>query len=225
MSDINKNQRAFTIIELMIASMVFSVILLLVTTGVIRIGNSYYSGALRSRTQDTARNIIDEISRGIQFSGVNIRNTENLPSSPAYSLAINGSIYGFCVNNVSYAYIMDKKLTKNTSPGPDEVQYGLLSYDNNCSLSSDPADITNTATVAGLIAKKELLGLGMRVTDLEVRSTGSNNMYEITVGIASGADDLFNETGTAINKTCKSGAGSQYCAVSKLTTTVQKRLQ
>lgn len=222
MSDINKNQRAFTIIELMIASVVFSVIILLVSTGVIRIGNSYYSGVLRARTQDTARNIIDEISRGIQFSGVGVISTRPVVATdPGYAAATNGSVYGFCVNNIGYSYVMDKKLANSTAG--DTVRYGLIRYDSDCS-TFVPVNVADLAFAGGLTNQRELLGIGMRLSDLNVVFDSTSNTATITVGIASGDDDLFNETGTAINKTCKSGAGSQFCAVSKLTTTVQKRI-
>ena len=50
-------QKGFTVLELMIATTVFSVMLLLTTTGMIQIGKVYYKGLVTAKTQDTVRSI------------------------------------------------------------------------------------------------------------------------------------------------------------------------
>ncbi len=217
MKVLKTNQQAFTILELMIATMVFSVILLLVTTGIISIGKTYYKGALQARTQDTARNIIDEISRGIQFSGVVPIPTQpqNIASTPYPK---TGGVYWFCVNGINYSYILDRQL------GTD-INEAVISY-------SSPCASYNPSAVPNAFKPKELLGTGMRLTALNVESL-PNNSYRITVEVASGEFDLFsdlynNDTGIVgpdgLYDSCKSGAGSQFCAVSRLSTIVQKRV-
>ncbi|MEI6480789.1 MAG: prepilin-type N-terminal cleavage/methylation domain-containing protein [Candidatus Saccharibacteria bacterium] len=66
----NHTQNGFTILELMIATTVFSTILLVCTYGLIQIGNTYYKGATTARVQSVARSIVDDISYEIQFSTV-----------------------------------------------------------------------------------------------------------------------------------------------------------
>lgn len=220
------NQQAFTILELMTATVVFSVILLLVSTGIIKIGNAYYKSVLQSRTQETARNIIDEISRGIQFSGEQVR-VGDVYDAASDPYPKSGGKYGFCVNGTRYAYILNKQLATSPS-GADQVAATLISYDGAC----------NTFTVDNvtLTTGKELLGVGMRLTDLNIDDNGDTDAstFRITVGIASGEYDLLadkykNLDGTVgtdgLYDTCKGGAGSQYCAVSKLSTIVQKRVK
>ncbi len=65
-----KNSKGFTILELMIATTIFSTILLLCTYGLIQVGNTYYKGATTARTQAVARSIIDDISYEIQYGTV-----------------------------------------------------------------------------------------------------------------------------------------------------------
>ena len=222
MKFIKFNQQAFTILELMIATMVFSVILLLVTTGILQIGKTYYKGALQARTQGAARNIIDEVSRGIQFSGETVAFTTPL-NAAATPYPQPGGKYGFCVNGVGYAYIIDRQLARSPS-GSDQVSKTLISYGTPC------AGFTaqDVATVSG----RELLGIGMRLTALNVQSLG-NNTFAVTVEVASGEPDLFSDlyknidgsVGTdGIFDTCKTGTGKEFCAISRLTTTVQKRV-
>lgn len=205
---ISYNQRGFTIIELLIATTVFSVLLLLVTTGVLNIGKNYYRGTLQSRTQETARNIIDEISRGIQFSGEEVK--LKVPAG-----AIPGTQYGFCVNGVGYAYILDNPLDST-------ADQALISYPQSCSsfVLKSPAD------AALVIGNKELLGIGMRITELNVESIPSiSNTYKITVGVGSGDRELFDPPSPALSERCKIARDGHFCSVSKLTTIVQKRVQ
>jgi prepilin-type N-terminal cleavage/methylation domain-containing protein len=58
----------FTILELMIASAVFAVVLLVVAIGAISLTNSYYKGITSSDVQSVARAIMSEVSQSIQFS-------------------------------------------------------------------------------------------------------------------------------------------------------------
>ncbi len=216
MRHIAQDQKAFTILELMIATMVFSVILLLVTTGILQIGKTYYKGALQSRTQETARNIIDEISRGIQFSGVAAATTTPLDVA-ATPYPKSGGKYGLCINGTSYAYVLDRQLASSPSGG-DQADKALISYSGTCS-GFMPQDVSSASG-------KELLGLGMRLADLDVKLVlGTTDTYNVTVGVGSGEYDLFNTNGAGIHDSCKGDTGSQFCAFSRLTTTVQKRVK
>lgn len=64
---LDHNAQGFTLVELMIATALFSSILLLITFGLLSIGQNYYKGKNSARTQDVARRVIDEISQAIQF--------------------------------------------------------------------------------------------------------------------------------------------------------------
>lgn len=79
------NQKGFTIIELIIATTVFSVVLLLCTFGLMQIGNVYYRGITSTRTQNVTRNIIDMVSQDIELSDNGIIATN--PSVPSYFCA------------------------------------------------------------------------------------------------------------------------------------------
>ncbi len=217
----NTSQAAFTIVELMIATLVFSIILVLITTGLVQIGRNYYKGALQARTQDTARNVIDEISRGIQFSGETIKVTTPVGASPPYASAAPGSEYGICINGVGYSYIMDREVTAS--------QHGLVSYQVSGGCGSyTPVGVSTAITQPGA---KELLAIGMRVTDIEVIDnslTNSNNYtYTLKIGIGSGSSDLFtpNTVRNNIRDACKAGQGQEYCSISDLSTTVKKRVE
>ena len=193
--------RGFTIVELMIATAVFSAILILITTGVLYFSRSYYASINRSTTQNTARTIVSNISQAIQFTGVAIATTTD-----------TGSSY-FCAGGNEYAF----------KPG---VQYqGGTASVTNPGLYVVPA--TGCPSAAGLNyndpKSQQLLGKGMRIASMSVTKLG-NQLYSISLTLAYGDDDLLSAT-TGSNVACKSQLGSQFCAVSSLNVTVQRRLQ
>lgn len=201
---LKKQQKGFTIVELMIATLVFSVVLLVVTVGIIQITRVYYKGLNEAATQDTVRSITDTISQSIQFGGGEVSD-----------IRVAGATKRFCVGNTQYTFWPGKQLVDGI---PDiarsQVNQTLL-----------------TRTVAGCTADtppatsgRELLSPKMRVAELNVQQDATEpDLYKVTVRVAFGDDDLLNNPNST-KPTCKSTAGSQFCSVSELTTTVVKRI-
>lgn len=191
---LKKQQKGFTIVELMIATLVFSTVLLVVTVGIIQITRVYYKGLNEAATQDTVRSIADTLSQSIQFGGGDVTLV------PAKSF--------FCVGNTQYSYKLGQQFVDGAG------NYGLVS-----------------GTVPGcgggsnaLSSGREMLSPKMRLSELTVRQDANEpDLYKITVRVAFGDADLLNNP-TGTNPTCKSTAGSQFCSVSELTTTVVKRI-
>ncbi len=223
-----RTQSGFTIIEMLIATVVFSLVLLILSFGIIQIGRAYYKGTIQSRTQETARNIIDEISRGIQYSGETIMTTQPdslNPAScgPSYSSAKQGCRYGFCINGIGYDYIMDMQLDHQPVPDPaNQRPYVLISYPVSQGCNLGGYTVQSPAAASAFSGAKERLGFGMKLIELDVE--GSNNIYTITVGVATGQRDLFSPAAPSIGNTCKGSTGNAYCATSILTTTVERRV-
>jgi len=215
---ISTKQKGFTIIELMISTAVFSTILLVVLTSITQIGRMYYKGITTAQTQEVARTILDKISQEVQFSGQS--------SSPiaAYN-APNGVI---CIGKTRFFYVLNK-ISRS-------AQHAFwVDTDNNNSGCVVGAANMNVAqpTPAGNNGA-ELLAEGMRVVVLGATSSG-NNLWNIDVKVVFGADDLIESidaSGTTVSQvafpqftTCKgSQIGTQFCAVSQLTSTVLKRV-
>jgi prepilin-type N-terminal cleavage/methylation domain-containing protein len=193
---IKATQRGFTIIELLIATMVFSLILLLATYALLHVGNTYSKGTKLIAAQDTARSIIENISQAIQFNGMPL-----VP--PPAVLGPPGTLYCFSIGSVRYTFVYDQKLT--TTPGA----HGLVWDDSNTPCAGAVSWPAPPFT--------ELLGQRMRIAKLSITPAGGN-LYNLTVRVIYGDDDLI------VNDSCKSGAGSQFCAAAELSTVVQKRI-
>ena len=204
------SQKGFTIVELLISSLVFSLVLLTVTIGVIQITRVYYKGITESTAQNAARDALDTISQAIQFNGGEVSKTN--PSAP-------GNWATFCGGGQQFSYRLGYQLVDGTlTPGKHQTASALLMSPNS-SCSGNPGALTTG---------RELLGPKMRLANLQVTDQG-NNLYKITIRVVYGDDDLlFSPSGgtdTAADAKCKATAGSQFCSVSELTTTVVKRVQ
>lgn len=211
---ININKRGFTIIELMIALSVLSTILIMSSTIVINLGNIFTKGINQSNTQNTARNIMNEISSQLQLGGA----TPVIPG---------GNV--FCLGSQRYNYRPNVKLDGNSAS--DHVLWRDTLNNSGASTTTcqamaitgiaNPTDANSDLTVKGT----ELLSPNMRITDLII-TDNTNGSYTVTVTVAYGGDqtdppnDLVQRIGG--NTRCV-GSGSQFCAVSSLTQVVSKR--
>jgi prepilin-type N-terminal cleavage/methylation domain-containing protein len=211
--------KGFTIIELLISTVVFSMVLLVVAVGVMQFNRAYYGGITQSNTQNVARAILENVSQAIQFSGNAVTANDGNSNTP-------GSTYYFCAGGTQYRYLLGWQLSDNPSAALHQTYHALVIDNPNggCDNAGGIASI-NTASVSGT----ELLGVNMRLSHLSVTQvSGRPNMYKVEVRVVYGSDDLLkspsNGGPTAPDVACQTGAGSQFCAMSDLTTVVQKRV-
>jgi prepilin-type N-terminal cleavage/methylation domain-containing protein len=223
----DNNQHGFTIIELLIATAVFAVILLVVTAGVMTFTRDYYKGIIQSNTETVARTIENTLGQAIQFSPV--ADT----SGPWPAIVSSGNIHGYCINGTSYGYVLGEQLNPG---GSGNVTNQVL--------LANPGVICNDTLQATMVSTSpELMGENMRLAVLTIAPlTGTIGAYTINVRVVFGNDDLLcspNEIAGSCNTPaamssiadyqtpdlqCKGNTGSQFCSVSQLSTVVKKRL-
>lgn len=206
-------QRGFTILELLMATAVFSVVLLLVTSGIMQITRVYYKGVTEANTQSTARTIIDTVSQAIQFSGGDVTLT---PASPT-----PGADYAFCVGTQQFTYRLGWQVENGHDNANNQTWHALVqdSIAGTCGGAGTMPDLTQQ-TIDG----RDLVGEHMRLSDLDVELVGQN-MYRVRVKVVYGENDILNNP-TASDVSCKGQqAGSAFCSVAELSTIVVKRVQ
>ncbi|HEY8999430.1 MAG TPA: prepilin-type N-terminal cleavage/methylation domain-containing protein [Candidatus Saccharimonadales bacterium] len=212
---IKRSAAGFTIVELMIATAVFSVVLLLATSGLLQITRTYYKGVTEANTQNTARTIIGTVAQAIQFDGGTVQPTNG--SNPR-------TTYDFCVGNTRFRYYLGSELM--TSPTSVQTYHALLQDSAaGCTSGADGSSI-NSSSVSCTTATNcsELVSPNMRLSQFSVTSLGSN-LYQIKVTVVYGDDDLL-DSPTSTSPNCLGvEAGTQFCAVSKISTTVLKRVE
>lgn len=216
------DEAGFTIVELMIATVVFSVILLTITYGVIYFSQHYYKGISSSSTQVTAQSATDAITQAIQFS-----------SGPSVTATTAGNSGFFCAGTKLFLYTLGEKYAGN--PATTRGLYEMDKPSGPCA-SSAPAN--------GI----ELLGQGMRLTDIvigQVNLTNPDGTWSVSIHIANADDDLLcnNTPAATVGKcatgspifssptqvvgdkiACKSTTGSQFCSVASSSTVAQQRI-
>lgn len=203
------NSRGFTLVELMIATTVFSVVLLIVSVGLIQIGRAYYKNITSSRTQEAARSVIDDISGSSQLS-------ESPPRISGDGVATPGAV---CLGTDRYTYRIDDPIS---APGEHAL------YADKISASAECTPVNLASPPEG----RELLSENMRLLHFSVTPMGGLTNVHIKVGY--GDSDLlthYHENGTrnlAVSPSdaqCRSSSqGGTFCAVSELETIVKRRI-
>jgi prepilin-type N-terminal cleavage/methylation domain-containing protein len=203
------SQSGFTVIELMISTAIFSIVLLICAFAIIHVGKMYYKGVITNRTQDTSRRLIDDIASAIQFGAA----TDN----PNLFYRTGAATYGgvnvesICLGNIRYSYSRNHYLGEiNHIVWRDQVSASGC-VPRNVTLATPSAD------------GQEMLGENMRLpSGITIAVTGQ--LWSVSSLVSYGNDAaLFQPTsGYTI---CRGvNAGGQFCAVSSLSTYVTKRL-
>lgn len=211
-------RRGFTIVELMVATMVFGVILLVITAGVISFTKAFYRGVNASATQNVTRSIIDTLSQAIQFNGGNpSQNTVSSTTGVICAGTTQEFDYRLGVQLVAGGNALYRKSVSTCPPSPLAISFS---------------------------GGNELLQPRMRLSNIRVNQVaGTPNLYYISVTVAFGDNDLLCaptsspgscDTGAATlsnaalavsDVRCKLITGAQFCGVSTLSTNVEKRVK
>lgn len=222
-------QKGFTIVELMIATAVVSMIIVLVSMMMIKIGNLYYKGINQAGVQDNTRNVADDVARHLELN-------DNQPIfiNPPISFGV-AHIQAYCINTNRYTFIEDKQVKSGS------IIKHILWRDTVPADSCTPADLTsdNPSIATGGTNGTELVEPNAFLTYFCIMGSGpsptcnnaSNSPYSIQIGlayapgVAFGSNGLLNGPGLGISTTCRGSTGDQFCATSSLVTTVAERIQ
>ena len=201
-----KDDSGFTLIELMISTAVFSVVLLIATISIILISKNYTRGQVTIQTQNTVQSILNNISNAIKYNNLSTLNFSNL------STATNRY---FCIgNNVYYFNNLNQLLGSNSSA------VGLVEY-------TSPSCNRPTSVPSGasqLLSNNERLGQ-LSITDIGTTS----HLYQIDIEVAYGNDSVLTTLNPAGPPPYKyrcndSYLSTSFCSIDSETVTVSPRL-
>ncbi|MEX0881445.1 MAG: prepilin-type N-terminal cleavage/methylation domain-containing protein [Candidatus Saccharimonadales bacterium] len=218
----SKGNKAFTVIELMVATSVFSILLLLSLAGFLQIGQLFHKGVNITRTSDTAKQVINSIKNDISYdagtSTIAVQNSTIFVSGVG---TVTRSY--FCAGQNRYIYIRGSELdedNKDVGSPSGWYRFGLLKEPYTSANCSNPNSVpinANTAT--------ELLGDKMRLSNLTIQPV-LGSLYTLRVYIAYGDDEVLTSPANATNARCQSGSNfSRYCFVADFTTTARRGIQ
>lgn len=223
------NSKGFTIVELLIASGVFSLMLLTVSALIIQISRLYYKGSVLTNTQTVARDLIRDIAEPIRLQSANVVGPISKGAlAPAPNPMNSHIVYSLCIGSQRITYV--EGLVASDSPGYDgnagtithPVWKDEVSSPTDC--ISTGVDLTSSIPSAG---GKDMLGDNMRLKTLFIKSSDPplEDLWNITVGVIYGDADLIDPAPPEIPQRCRGAiAGSQWCAVAQYESKAFKRI-
>ncbi len=220
----NREQSGFTIIELMIATTIFSFILMICLSGIMQITKMYYRAVTQNKTREVARSIADEIGESIRFTNQSINLGTTIIGPQINDLSAQDTGY-FCIGEKRYSYAIDRQVKKAPDVNKKQKKHALW-VDSGCvGGATVPADLTvDLPTADG----EDLVPENMRLYNLSLTPVNDlSGIYKISVGVAYGDDDLLNPKpdDSPIELSCEgSFAGTEFCATTNFFVTVKKRL-
>lgn len=212
------NGRGFTLIELMIATTVFSVVLLLAMTGFFQIGRIFYKGVSITQSQDVVNQI------GLDIS-------ESIEGAPKVSpLTDYKSMQYICIGKYRYTIDVNRRVDVGSTNTFTTGQIGMvkdtMNSDNSCAPPCLPNPTVCAPSELAWNKPVELLGDNMRVESFAVAPLGSisNDYYTVNMIISYGDNDLLTYTTPGDRNTvkCKTEKGSQFCAIGRYSASINR---
>lgn len=211
----------FTIVELMIATAVFAIVLLIAQTSFVQIGHLFYRGVSITNTQEAADHVFQDINGNFQAAG----SLDGAKNSSA------GGYDYYCIGNTRYTYRINNQVNSGGAVNHSSTSgnFGILKDTMQgtgleCPAPCDDA-APSCASGAPLRNPVEMLGDKMRVEQFDItQSTTTSNLYSVSIVIAYGNDDTltYSTPGDYSTAQCQSDVKNSFCAVSKIHTSVYK---
>lgn len=214
-----KNQKGFTIVELLLASTIFSMVMMVALSGFINIGRTFYKGINVTQTQQTARAVLESASRDISTSSV-VSSTKTVASGDNRKYV--------CIGNTRYTFILSRQV--DLADHDTTSKFGLLRDklpgDTAC---GNPFDATSPAPFNN---PEELLNNKMRLNSFCVTpasQTSFGKLYGLKVDLVLGDDGVLNQADNPSASSCSASRlylcntslnYSQHCYRAELGTTV-----
>jgi prepilin-type N-terminal cleavage/methylation domain-containing protein len=213
----------FTIIELLIATTIFSIVLVVIVSSFLQVGRMFYKGVSVNNTNESTRNLVDSIANDARLSTFTPGGADSSDPSKLF----------FCIGAHRYTYKLNTQVKANDiSTSASTMGAGIVQDTAGGSSCLDPTHNPG-------INPSQVLGPDMRLNALSVtkNTTGTSVMIHAHV-IFYGVDKTVfsssihpNDTATdhtaALNDPSAYCSGNllstQFCAVSDIGTSVTLR--
>jgi prepilin-type N-terminal cleavage/methylation domain-containing protein len=209
------SQNGFTIVELAIATSVFSVVLIGALAGFMQVGRLFYKGISITSTNDVSIQILNDLQESVQTA-----------SSVSSAMSKNGFNY-MCIGNVRYTYAIGTKINSSiTNEFSDGQGYGLVRDTlPGGSACAAPCPANGACNSPDLRWQQpvEMLGNKMRLGAFSVTQNAavSPNYYDVALSVIYGDDETlsYKTAGNYSTAYCTGGStGNEFCAVSSFNT-------
>ncbi|HSX18180.1 MAG TPA: prepilin-type N-terminal cleavage/methylation domain-containing protein [Candidatus Saccharimonadales bacterium] len=207
------NTKGFTLPELLIATAIFAVVVLVALTSFLTIGRLFYKGVTITQSQDALRSIMSDVTNGIQRA-------KNGEVTITASCGVNCTYY--CISGTRYTALLGPVTGTQTNRPMTPAGFSLLKD----TPSSCPAPFPFTAagSIYQLNEATELLGNGVWLRQFGIANP-STDFYNVVLAIAYGERSNFfpDPPSTAYPSfLCKGGStiGTAFCSTNQTSTSV-----
>lgn len=216
------SDKGFTIVELMVASAIFTVVLMAALAGFLQIGRLFYKGTSQAATQELTKQILNDVSDSVLMAE-SLSGARNYGSSGNQYLCLGGVRYSYKIGAIVDTANTDSLsngegigLVKDTLPGP-----------NACA----PPCPTSAAVACPAGGERwnnpvEMLGDNMRLQQFTITPNPlSADYYTINIQVAYGEDEVLELANPAdpTSIRCKGNlAAQQFCSVIKYSTSLKR---
>lgn len=214
------DKSGFTILELLIASAVFSLVLMGALAGFLQIGKMFYKGTSLTATQENAKQTLNDVSDSVQ-----------LASSISGPLSSNGYDY-YCVGKARYTFKIGRRVDSTQTNFSSNTSYGIvkdtLPGPDACAPPCPVSPGTCPSGHTRWSSPRELVGDNMRVQVFRIQNPGSiPDYYTIDLVVAFGEDDLLQDFAPPADPAAVKCRGStvdnqHYCAIARYSTSLKK---
>lgn len=204
------HQKGFTIIELMIATLIFSAVLVLMLASFLQIGRIYYKGVSVASTNEATRTVVDDVTSDMRLT----QETTNVKTE-SNSTANRTNQY-FCVGSHRYSYTLSsvdhqvKPPDINTPNAANPNGIVLDTVSNGCPDPSQPGGGGNDT--------RQLLGANMQLNYLKFNCNSLSSVGACSLSVRVvfyGVDDtVLTPSATDPNAACNGNLlSTQFCYV------------
>ncbi len=181
-----ENSEGFTLADVTIASAIFAGVLIVCLGAFIAMGRIYFRGSLEAKSQEVSRGVLDEITRTISTTAVEVKGP----------ITQSGSDWeAYCIAGVKYSFLRGKQLDRNIPPRSQKVDRAfiksiVIEIDSN----GNPVlnSTTNRPQPAGTCDNTgpgpdevgpgiELLDYQMRIHDFSITSYGRHHVIKLDI--------------------------------------------
>lgn len=220
----SKKESGFTLVELLIAVMFFSFILLFIASGFIALNRQFVKGRTARDIQNDARFVIEDITRSLRSSGSGGITPSNLIQQNA-TMCFGGSQYTWTtLSAIESSGTADNNQYSDTS---NDIRLARTQY------GGGDCDVVNVSSANSV----ELIGPNTAVQYIDVSNNfgGIASLYKIVVVLSTTQDEIIigrDENGAIDTSgefaTCEAlqlsgDTNTEYCSVVKFETVVNIR--
>jgi prepilin-type N-terminal cleavage/methylation domain-containing protein len=204
-----KIQHGFTIAELMIATTIFSVVLIVILAAFMQIGRMFYKGVSLNSTTEAARNLVDNISNDAKLSYA--PGTISPPSA--------AGVRFFCVGSHRYSFVLNKQVKSTDVAEPRSVSLSSTSGGQG-GIIQDVINICSAPAVSNPGTQwQQLLGPDMQLNALDITPNTNGVAIHAHVIFYGFDNTVFTPSLTDANAQCSGNLlSTQFCAVADINT-------